>query len=266
MSTPLSIVTKGDLLLLKPPATIDEVIFQLGQIITWCETNNSPAGYFAVLYHKVTCRVKECISNKDFEDGIRMEKLDVVFAIRYLSAFYLWLDGKPTSASWKVAFDSVADQSALVIQHLLLGMNAHINLDLGVATGVIMKGEMLERIHNDFNTINSILASMIDDVEDCLTKVNPLMRLLNLRVYKYDEMLVNFSISTARDGAWSFAEDLSVKKGSDYENFVRARDERIQQLGVVIAKPHGFLLKLIVKLIRFFEKKNVTGVIKSLRG
>lgn len=260
----LNMVSKNDLLLLKSPDTIDEVIFQLEQIIAYCKINNSPAGYFAVLYHKVTCKVKECIANKDFEDAIRMEKLDVAFATRYLQAFYQWLDGKPTSGSWKIAFDSVSDKSALVIQHLLLGMNAHINLDLGIATGVIMKGVLIEGIHNDFNTINSILSVMVDNIEDCLTQINPLMKLLDLKIFKYDEMLVDFSIVIARDGVWIFAENLSTKENKDYDNCIRTRDERIQQLGTSIASPKGLLLRIIAKLIRFFEKKKVTDVIKKL--
>lgn len=264
MDSSLQTITKNDLLQLKLPGTIDEVISQLEQIISYCEMNNSAAGYFAVLYHKVTYRVKECIANKDFEDGVRMEKLDVAFATRYLNAYYLWLEGKPVSASWKIAFDVFEDKSTLVIQHLLLGMNAHINLDLGISTGLIMQGILLEGIHNDFNTINAILASMIDNIEDCLATINPLMKLLNLKIYKYDEMLVGFSISTARDGAWRFAEDLSNKKDLDYENCIKARDERIEQLATSIAKPRGFLLKMVVKLIRFFEKKNVADVIKKL--
>jgi hypothetical protein len=264
MVTARQAVTKNDLLQLKLPGTIDEVISQLEQIISYCELNNSPAGYFAALYHKVTCKVKECIDNKNFEDGIRMEKLDVAFATRYLNAYYLWLDGKETSASWKIAFDTFADDSTLVIQHLLLGMNAHINLDLGVSTGLIMQGVLLEGIHNDFNTINSILASMIDNVEDCLTKVNPLMKLLNLKIYKYDEMLVGFSISTARDGAWAFAEDLSNKNDADYESCLNARDQRIAQLGNSIAHPRGFFLKMSTKAISIFEKKNVAAIIKTL--
>lgn len=257
-------VTKDALHSLKQPATIDEVISQLEKIIAYCETNNSCAGYFAVLYHKVTCRVKECINNKNFEDGERMEKLDVLFANSYLTAFYSWLDGKPTLLSWKTAFDAFSQNSTLVIQHLLLGMNAHINLDLGVATGLVMKGVLLEGIHNDYNIINSILASMIDNIEDCLTNVNPLMKLLHLHIFKYDEMLVQFSISTARDGAWTFAEELSVKKDLDYENCIKARDERIRHLGISIAQPQGFLLKSVVKIIRLFEKKNVTSIIKLL--
>jgi hypothetical protein len=77
-------------------------------------------------------------------------------------------------------------------------------------------------------------------------------------------MLVDFSITTARDGAWNFAEELSLKENYDYDNCVHARDERIQQLGSSIAKPRGFLLKFIAKLIRLFEKKNVAAIIKIL--
>jgi len=264
MNTPPEIVTKNDLLLLQLPATIDEVITQLEKIIIYCEINDNCAGYFAALYHKVTSKVKNGINNKDFEEGQRMEKLDITFANRYLSAFYSWIAGKQTTYSWKIAFDSVAQNKSLVLQHLLLGMNAHINLDLGIATIVVMEGFSLDDIHNDFNTINSILASMIDNIEDCLTKVNPLMKLLNLNIYKYDEMLVQFSISAARDGAWVFAQELSGKKGNDYENCIGTRDENIQQLGSSIANPRGFLLKFIVRIIKVFEKKNVAAVIKLL--
>lgn len=264
MNASPQIVTKNDFLQLQLPATVDEVIIQLEKIITYCEINNNRAGYFAVLYHKVTCKVKDCIANKDFEDGIRMERLDVTFANRYLYAFYSWIAGKPTTNSWKIAFDAVAQDKPLVLQHLLLGMNAHINLDLGIATALVMDGFSLDDIHNDFNTINSILASMVDNIEACLTKINPLMRLLNLNIYKYDEMLVRFSISTARDGAWMFAKELSLKKGSDFENCISTRDESIQQLGNSIANPHGLLLKFIVKFIRLFEKKNIAAVIKLL--
>ncbi len=257
-------VSKEDLLLLKLPTTIDEVIAQLEKIISYCGAGNNCACYFAVLYHKVTCRVRDCIINKDFEDGARMEHLDVAFANRYLQAFYLWIDGKQTAGSWKIAFDSVSDKSVLVIQHLLLGMNAHINLDLGIATAFVMDGTLLENIRKDFDTINSILDSMTDNIEACLTKINPLMRLLNLNIYKYDEMLVSFSITTARDGAWSFATELSGKAGSNYDDCIRTRDKSIEQLGSSIAKPRGFLLKLVVKIIRLFEKKNVAKVIKLL--
>ena len=255
---------KIDLTPTQLPVGIDEVILQLEKIIEYCNVNNYCAGYFAVLYHKVTCSVRECINNKNFEDCERMQRLDVAFANRYLEAFYLWVEGKPVTDSWKIAFDVCADKSPLVIQHLLLGMNAHINLDLGIATALVMKGFAMEDIHKDFDAINVILASMIDNIEECLTKVNPLMKLLNLNIYNYDEMLVRFSIDTAREGAWKFAQELSNKTGTEYNQCINTRDQAIQELGIRIARPHGVLLKFVVKIIRLFEKKSVPAVIKLL--
>ena len=63
---------------------IDGVIQQLDVIIDWAHRHKSRLGYFAALYRKVTLKVKEGISEGFFEDGERMERLDVVFANRYL--------------------------------------------------------------------------------------------------------------------------------------------------------------------------------------
>lgn len=260
----LNALSKDNFVIPELPSTIDEVIEQLEKIIDYSIINNNCGGYFAVLYHKVTCKIKDCISKKDFEDCARMERLDVAFASRYLDAYYSWVSGKKTTASWQIAFETVTANRSLVLQHLLIGMNAHINLDLGIAAANVMLGFALDDIHNDFNTINNILASMIDNVEDCLIKVNPLMKLLDLNWYNYDEMLVQFSIETARDGAWNFAKEINGKTGADFNECINIRDKRIAELGKIIIHPIGFLLKSIVKLIRLFEKKNVVNVIKFL--
>lgn len=50
-------------------------------------TINDTAGYFAALYRKVTSRAKQGIADNEFEDGSRMEKLDVIFANPYINAY-----------------------------------------------------------------------------------------------------------------------------------------------------------------------------------
>ncbi|MEO8109621.1 MAG: DUF5995 family protein [Ginsengibacter sp.] len=250
---------------IKPlPKNIDEVINQLQQIIDHSIATKNCAGYFAVLYHKVTCKIKDNISQKSFEDCARMERLDVIFANRYIDAYNLWVGKKTTTVSWQVAFEAATDNNFLVLQHLLIGMNAHINLDLGIASASVMEGFAIDDIHNDFNTINNVLGAMINNMEDCLTKVNPLLRLLHLNWFKYDEMLVEFSMNTARDGAWEFAKEISGKRGSAFNDCLTARDKRIADLGKIIAVPKGILLKTVVGLIRLFEKKDAGNVMEFL--
>ena len=243
---------------------IDAVIARLDDIIADCAAGNSRAGYFATLYHRVTVRVKECIEGKRFEDGARMERLDVIFANRYLAAYDAWRAGKPVTASWKTAFDAVSDLSPLVLQHLLLGINAHINLDLGIAAAETMKGFPIEGIRKDFYTINSVLSELVDVSQKCLMEVNPLLKLLQMHRYKADELLVNFSIGTARDGAWMFAQELAGKSGAAYNACVATRDARIAELGRCLARPRSGAVRSTIRGIRMFEKQRVSDVIRLL--
>jgi hypothetical protein len=84
-----------------PPQTIDEVLAELDQIIHWARDARSRLGFFAALYRNVTIKVKEGIGTGFFEDGVRMEKFDVMFANRYLAALRAFAPGKtPASAGW----------------------------------------------------------------------------------------------------------------------------------------------------------------------
>ena len=111
-----------------PAKTIDQVIQQLDNIIDWSIKSNSRLGYFAALYRKVTLKVRAGISDGYFENGQRMERLDVIFANRYLEAFEQKQKNITPSRSWQLAFDASNHWWPIVLQHLLLAMNAHINL------------------------------------------------------------------------------------------------------------------------------------------
>ncbi|MFD3001875.1 DUF5995 family protein [Pontibacter toksunensis] len=253
-------------LLNKDCKTTDEVIEALEHIIQRSIRTNDRAGYFAVLYYLVTCRVKEGISRNEFDDSARMERLDVLFANRYLEAWHLWKSGKPTTASWAVAFRTATLAPAIILQHLLLGINAHINLDLGIATAATMKGQPMSLIKGDFDRINAILKAMVDKVQDNLGKVSPLMGLLDMYSKTHDELLVGFSIVAAREGAWWFAQELSQKSGIPYDQCITNRDKRIAVLASRLSSPSSFFLKLILKPIRASEWRTPGASLQILRA
>lgn len=113
--------------------TIDDVLRALDGIIKWSFDRRSRLGYFAAVYRRVTMAVKQGVADNIFQDGARMERLDVIFANRYLDALQEFRNGQPTTMSWRAAFQAAAYWYPLAPQQLLVGMNAHINLDLGVA-------------------------------------------------------------------------------------------------------------------------------------
>lgn len=244
-------------------ATIDEVLQRLEAIIEESTKTNNRAGYFAALYYKVTASVKEGILKNQFEDGARMERLDVIFANRYLAAYDQWKSGQQPTGAWKVAFDTTKRRSPLVLQHLLLGMNAHINLDLGIAAVEAAKGNHLEQIHKDFNSINSVIAALTYQVIGELNRISPLLSLMGLHATNYNSILIQFSIGNARDGAWCFAEELGGKKGDDYTASITARDKNITQLAESLTHASP-LLKFTLWVIHVFEWKRPSKVIGAL--
>ena len=183
---------------------------RLDDVIQFCWDRNSRLGYFPALYRKVTHRVKDGIAKGEFQDGSRMEELDICFAGRYLDAWALHRAGELPTRAWLAAFRVADDSDLLVIQHLLLGMNAHINLDLGIAAARTAPGPSLESLQADFNKINHVLAELTDGVKKELEHIWPPLRGLDQLVGRLDDVVVNFSMTRARGHAWGVARRLAV--------------------------------------------------------
>lgn len=70
-----------------PPTTtgidfIRDVLDALDAVIERSIAERDRVGYFAAMYRQVTAKVAEGIAAGFFDDGPRMERLDVVFATR----------------------------------------------------------------------------------------------------------------------------------------------------------------------------------------
>lgn len=92
-----------------------------------------------------------------------------------------------------------------VIQHLLLGMNAHINLELGISAVDVAPGPALDDLKSDFDEINAILGGLVDRVQDDLSSVFPLLGALDFLYFRFDERAVHGAIVRARAKAWEKA-------------------------------------------------------------
>ncbi len=244
--------------------TIDEVIAQLSEIIDRSRRESSRLGYFAALYRKVTISVKQGVLNGRFEDGARMERLDVNFANRYLEAYEFHRKGEPPTASWQVSFEAATRWRPLILQHLLLGVNAHINLDLGIAAVETAPGDQLARLKHDFDLINRILADLVQPVQDKIGEVSPWIGFLESIDPSADDAFINFSLDRARASAWNFAARLNSLGENERIAAIKQRDQEIAALGRLVYKPPGVLLNLGLLAIRLRESNNAARVIEAL--
>lgn len=243
--------------------SIDEVILTLTDIISDAEKNHDPMGYFAALYQKVTIKVKEGIASGFFDDGNRMEKLDVVFAKRFLDAYFAFRKNEPVTNSWEQTFNLARNPELIVLQHLLLGMNAHINLDLGIAAAEVSKGKNLNDLEPDFNRINEILSSLVHEVQNDLSALWPILKYILKWTGKVDDYLVDFSMKLARDGAWKFAGQLYAVPENEKGNTINKRDQKVAAKTGIITKP-GLIATLVLRIIRMTERGTVSEKIRKL--
>ncbi len=250
----------------EPARTIDEVIQRLDLIIEESIQSTNPVGMFPALYVVVTEKVKEGIRDGRFEKGERMEKLDVIFANRYLEAYHHCFHGQPLTRSWNVALHaSQTNPSMLILQHLLLGMNAHINLDLGIAAAEVAPGDQLADLENDFNMINKILAELTGLVKDEIGHLSPRIALVDRWLRNADDALVNFSMQRARRDAWKFAQELAYADEAEWEKRVDKKDIWVADLAEKIQAP-GFWPQLVVWWIRRKESRDFPAIIEGLRN
>jgi hypothetical protein len=199
---------------------IDEVLAIMDDLVDESVRTDSPLGYFAAMYRAVTREVRRGIHVGLYEDGARMDRFDTAFANLYFEALDRWQARLPVPKGWRIAFDAARDSKLLIVQHLLLGMNAHINHDLGIAAAAIAPG---------------------DGMEDAVSALSPAFRLMDIVGMGKDEAIADFSIRNARQEAWNVAEMLAHLPDGHHEPVRRYVDRRVGALAELIRAPRGAL-------------------------
>lgn len=223
--------------LIMTTTTIDDVIHELSDIVEVCRQANSRLGYFPAMYRKVTVRIHEGLIHGRFQNPHLLEQLDVVFAQRYLDAYHQHQRGETPTQAWAYAFARAQDPRPSVMQHLLLGMNAHINLDLGIAAAQVCHNCPLDPLKADFFTINQVLAGLLDEVQAGVNETSTLFRYLDVLGGRFDESLGNFSLRRARLAAWEKAQALHRCPPTGRPHLIKQHDQAASRLARLVCPP-----------------------------
>ena len=164
-------------------------------------------GYFAALYRQVTREIGRAVQREEFQDP-RRERFDAAFGNRYFDALDAWRRGRRDDVcprTWRDAFDACERDNLAVVQHLLLGINAHINVDLAVAAARTAPGPAIAGLEDDFDKVNEILYGVLDQIQAVLNEISPVMRSVDALGHRLDEEVMGFSVRKARGEAWDAA-------------------------------------------------------------
>ncbi len=244
---------------------IDDVLGEIQAIVQWSIDKKSPLGYFAALYLGVTRDIRQAIVDNKFQDGERMVRFDVQFAHHYFDAVNAHRDGKESPPqAWQVAF---ADHGTplIVVQHLMTAMNAHIDVDLGVATEEIgRQSNSMEDIHRDFIAVNKILSLRVGAVLTDLEEISPVLHQYRKWLRNADTGFVTAALTEFRNNAWKFACRLAAQPDGGRAAMIRDRDADCAVLGRWYVDPVPF--SDVVDAVGAQEERDVVRNIEVLSG
>lgn len=238
---------------------IEQLLSDLELIVRETLALKHRAGYFAAIYRQVTVEVRTRIADGRFEDNSRMIRFAALFGSRYVDAYRSFRAGRDITGAWRVALANATSGTLIILQDLLLGINAHVNLDLGVSAAAIG----LQGLKNDFEQLNDVISGLTDRAQAAINHFSPALGVLDFLGGRTDEQIVNFSLGVAREDAWHSAVLLTATPTAGLEAAIRAIDRRAALVARRVAEP-GFPFASAVSVVRLSESSDVAGIIRAL--
>jgi hypothetical protein len=142
-------------------------------------------------------------------------------------------------------------------------MNAHINLDLGIAAAQVAPGSALPPLKHDFDEISRLLGEMLDDVQGRLARVSPWMSILDRVGGRSDENICSFCLGGSRDLAWHWAQRFAGLTPDTVPDAVDRLDRAVAILTLPIQRPAPMLATALMA-VRARETGDVAKIVAAL--
>ena len=217
-------------------------------------------GYFPAMYARVTQRIDRAATDGQFGDGAGMADFARTFAGYFLRPR---AGTDPVPGSWKAAWDVGGDGKLLIVQHLLLGINAHVNHDLPwvVVELADARGD-IDGLRADFDAVNDVLASTMPDV---LRDLGRASRWVNIAANAGGSRAFGFSLRAARDQAWRTAVRCHPLDATERARQAEELDEAVRVLAYLVTKP-SWPVSWLVPVFRRLEEDDPHRVTRDLLG
>lgn len=197
---------------------------------------------FNELYLAVTRAVATESVTATFEDAPFISRLDVVFADLYFAAVDDLDAGRKPARAWAPLFEARAKPRIAPLQFAIAGMNAHINHDLVLALVTTTKelGHTLDRDtpqHRAYTMVDGILQRVQDEIKERFT--TGIIKDIDKAGGRVDDMIASWSVSAARDNAWTQAQILNALGANKFlrEQYLAALGRNVGFAGRALLTP-----------------------------
>jgi hypothetical protein len=213
------------------------VVAKMEQHIARWEAEQDARSVFLSCYRLMTLNMYQALEEGQFDDPAWVGALLEHFAGYFFIALEAYEAGDPaTPEAWQIAFEAAKRPGLSPIQHLLLGVNAHINYDLVLAEVDLLDPEWAgltldqrARRQADHERVNQVIGETIDAVQDTILEpLQPRLEILDRLMGGLDEWLISRLIRHWRAEVWEAA--LNFLETPDPDSRANLRQMRSTQV------------------------------------
>lgn len=237
---------------------IDELIEIMTAQLAPLRQRGDNRRFFLATYLRTTQAVRSELSAGGFGDWAWVERWDVAFARFYLDALEADLAHSAVPGPWAAAFvpAGMSDRVVPPLQHVLLGMNAHINYDLPQALlAVISVSEfddaaLMARRAADHRHIDQVLGTLVDRREGLPDAPGSRPTIADRLLAPANRLATKRFLTESRAKVWANARvlDGARRKGPATYSDRLAELERLSAARVAdLTRPGNVLLRLAVR-------------------
>lgn len=189
-------------------ATIEDLITEMTHRWQRLHQAGDWRAVFAQTYLGATQKILIALQAGRFENTEWMIRLACTFAQYYFDAIDSWEATGRSPLAWQASFEYAGRRRTLVLQDVLLGMNAHINNDLPYVLHQLIPPEAtpteLASYYRDHKQVDVVFAEAIDAIQATADDHDPSLTLADAAFGRHDEKSFAKLVSLWRTHAWSY--------------------------------------------------------------
>ncbi len=227
-------------------STDAHVLTRMQALVMDWEQHADRKAIFLRCYMMMTSNMFAAIEQREFKDPTWVNRLLHRFTDYYFTALEAYQQSPATApAVWQLAHRTTHNPQATSLQHLLLGVNAHINYDLVLTLVDLLKPEWArlsatqrsER-HADHYQVNEVIGRTIDAAQDQVLEPNmPFMDLIDKLLGPIDEFLISHLITHWRESVWENATLLlDIDEIGEQNRLISRVENEALRLGKIISR------------------------------
>lgn len=187
-----------------------EIVQKMDLLAKEWENRHDKRGIFLRCYCMMTQNMVIALEEGRFVDKAWVGHMLHRFAEYYFDALACFDCGEEVPNAWKYVHHAAEQEDLHVLQHLFLGVNAHINYDLVLTLHEILKPEWAslseqekDNRFQDHLLVNVIIEETIDKVQDeVVEKHAPGMDLIDKLMGRLDEKMIAGLVRRWRKSVW----------------------------------------------------------------